>query len=732
MAETLRQVYEIKFQVRGDSELRKAQQLVEKFDRETKRAATSVGTLNKKTADVGKGMRAGRQAIANTSYQLQDFIVQVTGGQSAMLAFAQQAPQLLGSFGAIGAVIGVVAALTPAVIAGFRALLGTTEDLADAGKTLSKSFEDWASTTGTATSSVDELEKKFGSFAKEVRETAKALQELQRGELLKETAEVFSAISDTNAFKEQLAVQYEIAKAAGESTTAIQQLGYTIQRLDDVEGFDNIAKTVTALVDGIKQTFGPLDELSERQRNLVKPILEALSDLQKKTAEVATEEERASDAYKENAKSVRELIRNYKDYADSLREVKRNTIAVTEIDVQRDAIQKLAWVYQDLADSMLAVKQNRLSFDDIKVPLNDEDWRRLQDYQAYTDSLLAGGRQNLGVEIDEFTGQRLEEVAEKMHKVSRAAKEEVPEALRELRRALADSYTDQEKAAQEIERLTEAFEKFQDQLTPEQISQFPTLMEKLAKETLPDVKKEMDLITATLDSLRTESEESADKADELADALSKVGDSISAEDIAKIKEHIEKLRDPLTELEKGIVNTFTTSISNAFDSLIDRTKSVSEAFSDMIVSILQDIAKMLVSAQIQRFISLLGNSVFSGTSFSGGFTGTPTPTPILPSGFSTGSASLLRASPVVASGATTAAITSAPSAQRSPIPMSASRGSGVTVNVINNSSSQVRAEENRSTGDIDVYIEGRVRSMLGQGKFDTVMRSSYGVRRRGG
>jgi len=60
------------------------------------------------------GFRNANQVITNTSYQITDFVVQVTGGVSAMRAFSQQAPQFLGAFGPTGAMLGVFAALAGA------------------------------------------------------------------------------------------------------------------------------------------------------------------------------------------------------------------------------------------------------------------------------------------------------------------------------------------------------------------------------------------------------------------------------------------------------------------------------------------------------------------------------------------------------------------------------------------------------------------------------------------
>lgn len=70
--------------------------------------------------------------LQNTSYQLQDFIVQVNGGTDAMRALSMQLPQMLIGFGAAGAAIGVVAALLPNVISLFGDAGKEAESLKDA------------------------------------------------------------------------------------------------------------------------------------------------------------------------------------------------------------------------------------------------------------------------------------------------------------------------------------------------------------------------------------------------------------------------------------------------------------------------------------------------------------------------------------------------------------------------------------------------------------------------
>lgn len=83
-----------------------------------------IGELTGRLYDMKTGVDTGAKSHGNwkstmqqAGYQVQDFVVQVQGGQSALVAFAQQGSQMAGAFGPGGAVLGAVIALG-SVIAG--------------------------------------------------------------------------------------------------------------------------------------------------------------------------------------------------------------------------------------------------------------------------------------------------------------------------------------------------------------------------------------------------------------------------------------------------------------------------------------------------------------------------------------------------------------------------------------------------------------------------------------
>jgi hypothetical protein len=78
-----------------------------------------MGRMNKSLKKTQIQARSTGRGLQNFSYQMQDIIVQTSGGVDVMRSLSQQLPQMLINMGALGAVIGVVAAGLPLLIQGF-------------------------------------------------------------------------------------------------------------------------------------------------------------------------------------------------------------------------------------------------------------------------------------------------------------------------------------------------------------------------------------------------------------------------------------------------------------------------------------------------------------------------------------------------------------------------------------------------------------------------------------
>lgn len=89
----------------------------------------------KTSVDIGtKSHGKWKSGMQQAGYQVQDFIVQVQGGQSALVAFSQQGSQLAGAFGPGGAVVGAIIALSTVVAGTLVASLSNGKSAVDSLK----------------------------------------------------------------------------------------------------------------------------------------------------------------------------------------------------------------------------------------------------------------------------------------------------------------------------------------------------------------------------------------------------------------------------------------------------------------------------------------------------------------------------------------------------------------------------------------------------------------------
>lgn len=134
--------------------------------------------------------------IQQASYQFTDAVVQFQGGVAPAIIFAQQAPQLLGAFGAMGAALGLVAALAPPVISFF---IGA----ADGAKSLDEAMGQLDATTDRVKDRLEtlrdpNLSATFGNMTGSIREMTSAMLALDRAAELKKLRETLDGLLREN------------------------------------------------------------------------------------------------------------------------------------------------------------------------------------------------------------------------------------------------------------------------------------------------------------------------------------------------------------------------------------------------------------------------------------------------------------------------------------------------------------------------------------------------------
>lgn len=89
---------------------------------------TQLASTAKAVNDASNSSGRFKTSFQQAGYQIQDFIVQVQGGQSALVAFSQQGSQLAGAFGPGGAVLGAVIALGSVLAGVLMTALGSSSN----------------------------------------------------------------------------------------------------------------------------------------------------------------------------------------------------------------------------------------------------------------------------------------------------------------------------------------------------------------------------------------------------------------------------------------------------------------------------------------------------------------------------------------------------------------------------------------------------------------------------
>ncbi|EPT6987788.1 tail protein (tape measure) [Cronobacter turicensis] len=177
-------------------------------DADKQKIAQLTGQLYDMKTSVDTGAKSHgnwKSSLQQTGYQVQDFIVQVQGGQSALVAFSQQGSQLAGAFGPGGAVIGAIIALSTVVAGTLVASLGNGKNAIDA---LKDAIETTDKVISISQNGVGALSEKYAALARVNIQVATLMRnqaeiELQSA-LAKVSTEVQKASKDFIGFGDSL------------------------------------------------------------------------------------------------------------------------------------------------------------------------------------------------------------------------------------------------------------------------------------------------------------------------------------------------------------------------------------------------------------------------------------------------------------------------------------------------------------------------------------------------
>lgn len=253
-------VYEVGMDVSGlttgGQKVNKVLQEIEKSIDESIAGINKLDTGLKNTASTaeksGRSFSSLNNAMRQGGYQIQDFVVQVQSGQSALVALSQQGSQLLSVFGSGGAVAGALLTIGTVIVG---SLIAGMDNAAVSTKALTAAQQRLADIFQLSANGVVVLSDKFATLAKQSENAARAqltMALIDANNIIKASVQGVNELGDAlGSWKAPLSAaisQLDTLKARGiDVNTALQNLGGTYE--GNILGLNQLNQVVKSLAD---------------------------------------------------------------------------------------------------------------------------------------------------------------------------------------------------------------------------------------------------------------------------------------------------------------------------------------------------------------------------------------------------------------------------------------------------------------------------------------------------
>lgn len=373
---------------------------------------------NKRLATVSRGTGGG---IQNVAFQIGDFATQVGAGTSASIALGQQLPQLLGGFGALGAVMGAAVAIAVPLGA---ALMNTAEDAASLEERLDDlrgALRDYTQAVREADAPVEELIEKYGrataaagAFLDKLRESAAFEAEQLLQSQLTGIADQFGGFDRANddplgigsAFE---ATMQRIGDQLDASAEQVLEFVDDLEALRHAEGPEQAVEATRELLAALEEAFGAFEQMPPEARRLYTETTAA--------GEAAAQLQGAAD---QAAKAI----------AGASSEAEQLVINLGAAVAQMRALSNAR-----IADSRRRQEAARIDLETVGQPVERAGRRAVADFRHDLDDggyrLIAGGRASQLAGQETLVRQAAEEAA-RLSEAARAADSEYSKLQRSL------------------------------------------------------------------------------------------------------------------------------------------------------------------------------------------------------------------------------------------------------------------------------------------------------------
>lgn len=253
-------VYEVGMDVSGlttgGQKVNKVLQEIEKSIDESIAGINKLDTGLKNTASTaeksGRSFSSLNNAMRQGGYQIQDFVVQVQSGQSALVALSQQGSQLLSVFGSGGAVAGALLTIGTVIVG---SLIAGMDNAAVSTKALTAAQQRLADIFQLSANGVVVLSDKFATLAKQSENAARAqltMALIDANNIIKASVQGVNELGDAlGSWKAPLSAaisQLDTLKARGiDINAALKNLGGTYE--GNILGLNQLNQVVKSLAD---------------------------------------------------------------------------------------------------------------------------------------------------------------------------------------------------------------------------------------------------------------------------------------------------------------------------------------------------------------------------------------------------------------------------------------------------------------------------------------------------
>jgi hypothetical protein len=604
--------------------------------------------------------RWARGGLQNAGYQVADFAVQVQGGTSAVVAFGQQAPQLLGTFGAIGAVIGAFVAIGAGLVNFFIRASGEARKLDDIMGDLNESIDQYAESASRLRD--EDLAFEFGSMTSEVERLTRATIALDRASALANLSASIKAITKEATalgFLDRLAARVIATRAPITDTRALEDaqavfreinfrelglnIGYDVftgmmEGISSTANSGDVEATARQLSDMIQQAMpdGLIDEegalrpgaaLLLQYRDLTLAAAELAAEIngtadaaerqRREAEESAREAERAAQAAERerrererNAERAQELLTSYEEQAALQREIAlygEKSTQVEELKAQQAERAALALidslnVSDDVKDSLRAAYEELVSATGEASRLTDEAARTKAEFDGISSALRTIQGQISSLNLSNVGREaRLAALQSGGSELRATAAANIAMRRTELAPALGSAEGVIRAAAQQqLEDYIAAQER--SLVIDEQINSILDERRAAERESKRDA-KQRDVLSDLVERVRLErellgvSEAERDVRMAVARAENRYSEQ-AIQNAIRIIEAERAIVEQRREMER-LANFLGSQMEDALMSMVDGTKSVEDAFKDMARAVIAELYRVIV---VQRIV----------------------------------------------------------------------------------------------------------------------------------